>query len=789
MYSFDGSSLSLVSSIGGFTSGSQLEWDTNGEYLAVAGILEIDFINYIGKVVIFSHDNGTLIKETDFDFGYSASSVGWSPDGSYLGVGGNNGTTDIVVYERSIVQGNISFSERDRMDYGYRPHEILWSLAGGHLVIAGESRSTWDVGLFTFDGTYLIEEFTYRFGDRADSGSWRSDGKYIAISGSNGASDITVYEIGYGELSFPDTAEGTEDTELIIDVLANDRTISGNLTIANITSTVNGTIEISGDGRHVLYNPRSDWSGNDSFTYSHSDMENATPSMSVNITIQPVNDVPEITTEDVDFATEDERYSVIYDAVDRDGDTVLTWRGDTNGGWLSFDPATRELAGVPLNGDVGSYWVDIRVTDTNGTNASSNFTLVVENVNDDPVILMEDVVVAYEDERYEVLYEAEDIDPTGDVLKWSMVSNAHWLSMDGNRLVGVPKNDDVGDWSVNVTVSDGNGGSAYTEFTLKVMNTNDPPWITTVPLAVATEDVEHDQTFEADDVDVGDELTWSIRGPTWLTIGATTGVLSGTPTNDDVGIFLVEIKVSDGVAEDLATFMLTVENVNDAPRWVSTPDDMELMEDDLMFLDIYAEDDDGDAITYGLSSTPTTGMTITPQTGAIRWLGAVPGTYVVEVTATDGTETATLEFTVTVEKVPVPENKVPVIQAVADGNVTVGLPFTLSLTGSDEDSWDAANLTFTLKSGPLGMLVSADGGILWLPTDDQVGTHEVEVALSDSKNSTTMSFDVEVIEATGTGGDGVEAESDDTFKWMAISLLIVVLVLVALLVMFYRKQG
>ena len=98
------------------------------------------------------------------------------------------------------------------------------------------------------------------------------------------------------------------------------------------------------------------------------------------------------------------------------------------------------------------------------------------------------------------------------------------------------------------------------------------------------------------------------------------------------------------------------------------------------------------------------------------------------------------------------------------------------------------NLTFTLVSGPAGMLVSADGGVLWLPTDEQVGTHPVVISLSDSKNSTTMNFDVEVVKATKDDGDGGEVESDNTFKWLAVALLVVVLVLVALMLMMYRSQ-
>jgi hypothetical protein len=221
---------------------------------------------------------------------------------------------------------------------------------------------------------------------------------------------------------------------------------------------------------------------------------------------------------------------------------------------------------------------------------------------------------------------------------------------------------------------------------------------------------------------------------------------------------------------------------------VSTPDDQELMEGDLLLLDAYAQDDDGDDLTYALTSTPSSEIGITPRTGAIRWLEAVPGTYEIEVTVTDGEETVTHGFTVLVEEEPIvvpPENKVPVIQQVAGAEATAKEPFTLSLSGSDADPWDTGNLTFTLVSGPEGMIVSADGSILWLPTGDDVGTHPVVVGLSDSKNSTTMEFDVEVVKST-EDEDGTE--SSDGYMWMAIALVLVVVVLVALLVLMYVRQ-
>jgi len=69
------------------------------------------------------------------------------------------------------------------------------------------------------------------------------------------------------------------------------------------------------------------------------------------------------------------------------------------------------------------------------------------------------------------------------------------------------------------------------------------------------------------DVDAGDTLTYTMSGnPSWLTINAGTGVLSGTPTNDDIAVSNVMVTATDTsslAASD--TYALTVVNVNDAP--------------------------------------------------------------------------------------------------------------------------------------------------------------------------------------------------------------------------------
>jgi Ca2+-binding RTX toxin-like protein len=65
----------------------------------------------------------------------------------------------------------------------------------------------------------------------------------------------------------------------------------------------------------------------------------------------------------------------------------------------------------------------------------------------------------------------------------------------------------------------------------------------------------------------GQQLNYhaAITLPTWLTLDAATGILSGTPTNDDVGGYELYAIASDGQSGLGQPFNLSVVNTNDAP--------------------------------------------------------------------------------------------------------------------------------------------------------------------------------------------------------------------------------
>jgi len=247
----------------------------------------------------------------------------------------------------------------------------------------------------------------------------------------------------------------------------------------------------------------------------------------------------------------------------------VSWSFQSNTSFLSLH-SNGSLMGTPLNEHVGPWWVNISIDSDKGSDIV-NFTLDVENTNDAPQIIDKMPTTATEDELFFYVFEAVDIDPTDDLLIWSYESNTSFLTMDAasGNLSGIPENGDVGPCWVNVTVEDNNGASDYLVFSMIVKNANDRPEILTPPVLYCPQGTFYNMTFKAIDPDpTGDELKWMIEmnASNFLNFDYPTGRLSGTPTNDDVGVYYVNVSVNDGNdGADWLYYILKVNNTNDAP--------------------------------------------------------------------------------------------------------------------------------------------------------------------------------------------------------------------------------
>ena len=283
-----------------------------------------------------------------------------------------------------------------------------------------------------------------------------------------------------------------------------------------------------------------------------------------------------------------------------------------------------------------------------------------------------------------------------------------------------------GPYAVTATASDGTD-SASTSFTwdvahLAVVNPGDQ--------TNAEGDAVSLQIGVSDNAD--DTLTYGASGlPNGLSIDPTSGVISGTVAALDANgsPYSVTVTASDGGASDSQTFDWTIAHVviADPGPQIDAPGDT-------VSLPIQASDPDGDALTFGATGLPA-GLSINATTGVIA--GAISGTagsdtpYSVTVSASDGTETATL----------------PVSWTVTNGGVAVTNPGGQTSAEGDDVSLsigatDPAGLplTFSAVGLPSGLGIDPASGVISGTVDStdaetQDGVYAVTVSADDGQGS------------------------------------------------------
>jgi RHS repeat-associated protein len=437
-------------------------------------------------------------------------------------------------------------------------------------------------------------------------------------------------------------------------------------------------------------------------------------------------------------------YGYHFGAQDADGDT-LTFRLTTAPDGMTIDPVTGILSWTPTAAQVGDHPVTVIVVDTHDLRASLPFTItaVATATNDRPTIRSTPRTSIRLGETY--LYQIAASDPNNDPLTYTLVTPPAGLKVDGNGLVSwQPDPSQLGDHLIQLRVSDGRGGTAAQEFTLRVVTTdiNHPPVITSTPPRTGTFGRPFVYDLTGSDPD-GDPLFWGLdAAPRGMSLNASLGTLRWTPAADQVGTFQVVARLVDGQgAFSTQAFPVVVRGVNLPPAIITSPPTQGAAGQDY-FYELRALDPDGDTLTYALTTSPA-GMAINPTTGLIAWTPTEgqTGPTKVAVLVTDGQGgSAAQTFTLVVAA---PINRPPTITTAPVTAASAGLAYSYDAGATDPEG-DA--LTFALPVAPAGMTIDPTTGVItWTPADSQVGSQLVVLSVTDTAgNSARQIYAVRV---------------------------------------------
>ena len=454
-------------------------------------------------------------------------------------------------------------------------------------------------------------------------------------------------------------------------------------------------------------------------TPSHSDVgtynniklrakDGGTPALSAelpefNIIVNSVNRAPVITSTPVLTAIKGEQYSYTITATDEDNDPLI-YSATIKPDWLTFDTDTHVLSGTPGNSEAGqTYQITLTVSDGTAT-TTQTFNLTVNDKNYTPTINDQTFSVAENTANNTEVGQIVATDPdAGQTLTYEIISGndlgIFTLANDGKLTVANNTNLDYEQHqsiTLRVKVTDNGTPALHTEadITINITDVNEAPVWTSVDTITMNEKETLEHTLTATDED-GDSLTYSVDNlPNWITLS--NDKLTLTPQKTEIGIHTITTKVSDGFTTIARTLTITVNNINDAPIITSVAP-TNAIKNQLYSYTIIATDEDNDPLTYSATIKPDW---LSFDTNS-HILSGTPGNaevnqdYIVTLTVSDGTATATQTFTIHVND----KNYAPIISdqtfSIAENtanNTEVG---QIVATDPDENQ----TLTYEILSG------------------------------------------------------------------------------------------
>jgi hypothetical protein len=273
--------------------------------------------------------------------------------------------------------------------------------------------------------------------------------------------NIDLSDLGISLNLLDDTAVLDEDSSVDISVLANDSIITeGSSYFIEFSVPSRGQAILNNDDS-ISYIPEADFNGTDAFTYTVS-IGYMSATANVNITINPINDVPIFSNLASSVTVDGGQTAVVtVSASDADGDTLTYSLTGTDASSLSIS-SSGEIAFIsaPDYETKDSYSITVNVSDGTDT-TSQDLTINITNVNEAAPIftsLPSTLLVA---ENKILVYQVKAIDVEGGTINYSLSgTDATQFNLSSSGLISFKTARDYENLSnnrFNITVTISNG--------------------------------------------------------------------------------------------------------------------------------------------------------------------------------------------------------------------------------------------------------------------------------------------------------------------------------------------
>ena len=303
---------------------------------------------------------------------------------------------------------------------------------------------------------------------------------------------FSVTDVNHNPVANDDIKSVSEDSsDNPFNVLENDYDSDGDsVIITSAGSALHGTVTF--DENYIYYSPDDNYCGSDSILYTISDGNGGTDTAVVGVTINCINDPPDVLNIADQTINQGEYFSTInlndYVSDVEDSDNDLTWAYSGNVD-LQVSIGTANIATItpPSLTWTGQETITFTATDTEGLSDSDDALFSINIVNNPPVANND----FYEIDEDETLYVNEiegvlsnDSDSDGDTLTCTLDDDASdgKLTLHTNGSFKYePTSNFNGEDSFRYKVSDAKGGFDIAVVTIQIFPVNDAPVVPYAP--------------------------------------------------------------------------------------------------------------------------------------------------------------------------------------------------------------------------------------------------------------------------------------------------------------------
>ena len=365
---------------------------------------------------------------------------------------------------------------------------------------------------------------------------------------------------------------------------------SDNCTLFNLTKYNNTAFEIN-------FLQDRDWVGTYEANITITDYNdtiqpyNASTSYTINITVLNVNDAPIIAYSCDNERTQEEDTSFFCSINATDWDEAKNITFSSNYSWFLTDinstptsyNASANISFTPTDLEVGNWSINITTMDSESLISSEIIWFNVTNIEDSPNMSVIENITAYTGNLYTSYVNVTDDDiliPDTSLYdeEIEFSCNESWISVsaatetDNKSIVSLSftptaLSPAAGEWNINVSAKDNTDKYTSRIFNVTIIGNSAPEWQGLWSVYNATEDslFSLNVTGNATDSD-GDMLNFTNQStfPSFY-INRTTGIINFTGTDEDVGMWKVNLTASDGKTDNKTSINLSIYNVNDGP--------------------------------------------------------------------------------------------------------------------------------------------------------------------------------------------------------------------------------